>query len=186
MIRDGANYYCFKGVAAAGNIGYSTSHLIDRQLPQISFDTSQTNKVILQVEDVSGLSTQWPISSLTILGKVLLLPPRTKLCDETAFEEADQINEGSEVTNPENDTQYCFRVEDEEGETHYINAYVTAESFEGFNPADVAGGRSESALGDSDSKAMPIITAVSVVVLLAAGVIVFSIIKQRGSMQKFK
>ena len=56
-------------------------------------------------------------------------------CDETAFEDTDAINQGSEVADPQTDTQYCFRAEDSEGATHYIAALVTDDSFSGLDAA---------------------------------------------------
>ena len=76
-------------------------------------------------------------------------------CDETAFENADEINQGSEVTNPQTDTQHCFRAEDSQGATHYIAALVTEDSF-----ANLAGSPND----DSRSLAMIAVIALGTVV----------------------
>ena len=96
-------------------------------------------------------------------------------CDETAFEDTDEINQGSEVTNPQADTQYCFRVQDEEGGTNYINALVTDASFTGLD----AGGQSEFGVEtDENSKLMLIVAIAGGVVLLAVVVSIFVFVGQ--------
>ena len=107
---------------------------------------------------------------------------KTLSCNETAFEDADAINQGSEVTNPQSDTQYCFRVQDEEGGINYINAFVTEASFADLD----VGGQSEFGVEtDEDSKLMLIIAIAGGVVLLAIVVSIFVFIGQ-GSRPKFR
>ena len=102
-------------------------------------------------------------------------------CDETAFKDTDEINQGSEVANPQANIQYCFRVQDEEGGTNYINALVTEASFAGLD----AGGQSEFGVEtDENSKLMLIVAIAGGVVLLAVIVSIFVFISQ-SSRPKF-
>ncbi len=102
-------------------------------------------------------------------------------CDETAFKDTDEINQGSEVANPQANIQYCFRVQDEEGGTNYINALVTEASFAGLD----AGGQSEFGVEtDENSKLMLIVAIAGGVILLAVIVSIFVFISQ-SSRPKF-
>ena len=105
-------------------------------------------------------------------------------CGETAFADPDEINQGSEVTNPQADTQYCFRVQDEGGGINYINAFVTDDSFSGLgSPAKQSGvGLVET---DANSKLMLIVAIAGGVVLLAVVVSIFVFISQ-SSRPKFR
>ena len=90
-------------------------------------------------------------------------------CDKTAFEDSGAINEGSEVADPELDTQYCFRVQDENGGTNYINAFVTSDSFAELDVSGSPGFGSVAAEGeeDSSSRLMLVVAIVGGATLLA-------------------
>ena len=91
-------------------------------------------------------------------------------CNETAFENADEINHGSEITNPQANTQYCFRAQDKEGEINYINAFVTEASFADLTPSEQSGSVIET---DEDSNLMLIIAISSGIGVTLLVVVVF-------------
>ena len=107
-------------------------------------------------------------------------------CDETAFEDVDEINQGSEVANPQAGTQYCFRVQNEEGVTNYINALIAdAGGIVLSNPETTEVSLAELDADNTNSKLIIIIAAAGIVLLAAVAVIFISI--RRGSGQpKFR
>ena len=91
-------------------------------------------------------------------------------CNETAFENADEINHGSEIANPQANTQYCFRAQDKEGGINYINAFVTEASFADLTPSEQSGSVTET---DEDSNLMLIIAISSGIGITLLVVVVF-------------
>ena len=108
-------------------------------------------------------------------------------CDETAFEDVDAINQGSEVANPQAGTQYCFRVQNEEGVTNYINALIAdAGGIVLSNPETTEVSLAELDADNTNSKLIIIIAVVAGIVLLAAVAVLFISIRRGSGQPKFR
>ena len=108
--------------------------------------------------------------------KRVALDSKDEDCNEDVFgDDSSEIATGRTITNPDFNKQYCFRVEDDSGQAHYISYYLEEDAFDDLSEE-----------GDSDGlKWMPIVVASAAVVLLATIVVVLVIVKKSRS-PKFK
>ena len=183
-----SKWYCFRAKDSANNWGYGSGQMPDDTTQTLATTERLTTGTFLRGEDrVLSAQPQLEVADIIVNDtweSVALLEDAD--CDEAAFDGAEEINEGSEVSNPVLDTQYCFRVQDENGGTNYINAFVTEASFSGI--ASTTSKQSGVGLVETEenSKLMLVVTIAGGVVLLAVVVSIFIFISGQSNRPKFR